>query len=140
MKKWLLGLVFILGLGGLTLIYREIKRPYRGYSGNLILEIAPGTQAPEVAQALIDRGVLAYRAPFLFLHTLGRVRHRSLKAGEYVFDRPLAPLDVYRKLVQGDVYLRTVVIPRSEEHTSELQSPMYLVCRLLLEKKKTNVS
>src|SRR5437764_10724266 len=26
---------------------------------------------------------------------------------------------------------------RSEEHTSELQSPMYLVCRLLLEKKKT---
>src|SRR5437763_5700567 len=35
-----------------------------------------------------------------------------------------------------------VVVPiiaidkRSEEHTSELQSPMYLVCRLLLEKKK----
>src|ERR1017187_10712628 len=26
--------------------------------------------------------------------------------------------------------------PRSEEHTSELQSPMYLVCRLLLEKKE----
>src|SRR5437762_7609305 len=28
-------------------------------------------------------------------------------------------------------------ILRSEEHTSELQSPMYLVCRLLLEKKNT---
>src|SRR5437762_9209578 len=28
------------------------------------------------------------------------------------------------------------VMKRSEEHTSELQSPMYLVCRLLLEKKK----
>src|SRR5437762_7056377 len=28
---------------------------------------------------------------------------------------------------------------RSEEHTSELQSPMYLVCRLLLEKKKRRV-
>src|SRR5437762_14170242 len=27
-------------------------------------------------------------------------------------------------------------LTRSEEHTSELQSPMYLVCRLLLEKKK----
>src|SRR5690348_1393876 len=26
--------------------------------------------------------------------------------------------------------------PRSEEHTSELQSPVHLVCRLLLEKKK----
>src|SRR5215203_5339469 len=29
---------------------------------------------------------------------------------------------------------------RSEEHTSELQSRQYLVCRLLLEKKKTNKS
>src|SRR5437762_6241595 len=29
---------------------------------------------------------------------------------------------------------------RSEEHTSELQSPMYLVCRLLLEKKKTEAT
>src|SRR5437762_4379966 len=30
---------------------------------------------------------------------------------------------------------RTPSCLRSEEHTSELQSPMYLVCRLLLEKK-----
>src|SRR5207244_13223290 len=29
--------------------------------------------------------------------------------------------------------------PRSEEHTSELQSPDHLVCRLLLEKKKKNI-
>ena len=29
-------------------------------------------------------------------------------------------------------------VARSEEHTSELQSRQYLVCRLLLEKKKTN--
>src|SRR5436189_4847304 len=29
-------------------------------------------------------------------------------------------------------------LDRSEEHTSELQTPMYLVCRLLLEKKKKN--
>src|SRR5437867_8879657 len=32
------------------------------------------------------------------------------------------------------------VEPRSEEHTSELQSPYDLVCRLLLEKKKTKSS
>src|SRR5258708_14742478 len=31
---------------------------------------------------------------------------------------------------------RGVVLARSEEHTSELQSPDHLVCRLLLEKKK----
>src|SRR3712207_8622322 len=30
--------------------------------------------------------------------------------------------------------------PRSEEHTSELQSRQYLVCRLLLEKKTPNIS
>src|SRR5438876_3502404 len=29
---------------------------------------------------------------------------------------------------------------RSEEHTSELQSPVHLVCRVLLEKKKTQLS
>src|SRR3712207_6937765 len=34
-------------------------------------------------------------------------------------------------------YLTDAVTPRSEEHTSELQSRQYLVCRLLLEKKKT---
>src|SRR5437762_13428656 len=32
-------------------------------------------------------------------------------------------------------HLPRLVFSRSEEHTSELQSPMYLVCRLLLEKK-----
>src|SRR5437763_7255436 len=37
----------------------------------------------------------------------------------------------------GYVARRTHLL-RSEEHTSELQSPMYLVCRLLLEKKKKN--
>src|SRR5207248_10913134 len=31
---------------------------------------------------------------------------------------------------------RAIPLPRSEEHTSELQSPYDLVCRLLLEKKK----
>src|SRR5579863_4808128 len=34
--------------------------------------------------------------------------------------------------------LQSPSAPRSEEHTSELQSPVHLVCRLLLEKKKAN--
>src|SRR5437762_6470346 len=43
-----------------------------------------------------------------------------------------------RKVWRGRQLLNHVHGPhnRSEEHTSELQSPMYLVCRLLLEKKK----
>src|SRR5437762_12284574 len=36
----------------------------------------------------------------------------------------------------GHLWAENTESGRSEEHTSELQSPMYLVCRLLLEKKK----
>src|SRR5437764_10044099 len=49
--------------------------------------------------------------------------------------RPSRPVFVAAALRR---HLRLEVRPhsrRSEEHTSELQSPMYLVCRLLLEKK-----
>src|SRR6266550_7460413 len=35
---------------------------------------------------------------------------------------------------------RPASAPRSEEHTSELQSRLHLVCRLLLEKKKLNIN
>src|SRR2546426_6427812 len=38
----------------------------------------------------------------------------------------------------ADIAVRTAKELRSEEHTSELQSPCNLVCRLLLEKKKKN--
>src|SRR3712207_9540606 len=41
--------------------------------------------------------------------------------------------------VFGHRYLRLNKPARSEEHTSELQSRQYLVCRLLLEKKKKKV-
>src|SRR5256884_6864894 len=34
--------------------------------------------------------------------------------------------------------IRSSLSPRSEEHTSELQSRLHLVCRLLLEKKKAH--
>jgi UPF0755 protein len=38
-----------------------------------------------------------------------------LRAGEYLFDRPLRPIDVWRKLVQGDVYLHPVIIPEGSD-------------------------
>src|SRR3712207_7196267 len=37
---------------------------------------------------------------------------------------------------RSDCYIPGVIVTRSEEHTSELQSRQYPVCRLLLEKKK----
>src|SRR5205807_6125186 len=43
-----------------------------------------------------------------------------------------------RVLFDDHIPLRLQILQRSEEHTSELQSPCNLVCRLLLEKKKPN--
>src|SRR5437762_8920872 len=48
--------------------------------------------------------------------------------------RPASAIAMVRAIIVMDKW--AVGGGRSEEHTSELQSPMYLVCRLLLEKKK----
>src|SRR2546422_3113515 len=66
--------------------------------------------------------------------TLFRSRRiKRLQIGEKILHRhPIGHL-----LVFGNVSdLMTVEYFRSEEHTSELQSRLHLVCRLLLEKKK----
>src|SRR5438552_5503599 len=42
----------------------------------------------------------------------------------------------YGPIVVSTKSLKSTELARSEEHTSELQSPDHLVCRLLLEKKK----
>src|SRR5207248_7611391 len=46
--------------------------------------------------------------------------------------------DENSKRLVGQFGASSDIIDRSEEHTSELQSPYDLVCRLLLEKKKNN--
>src|SRR5687768_17922001 len=45
-----------------------------------------------------------------------------------------------KAVVTGDITQIDLPHPRSEEHTSELQSRLHLVCRLLLEKKKNSTS
>src|SRR5258708_11808255 len=60
----------------------------------------------------------------------GNFQHRQLSAA-------LAELDSRVAALRGEADTRRA--SRSEEHTSELQSPDHLVCRLLLEKKKINV-
>src|SRR5438876_8781713 len=93
--------------------------------------------------------------PTLFPYTtLFRSRARHAVERDDLFARPRAPhhdrgppqlrkIEGVERLVQleqdvvggiDDVVDRTLT--RSEEHTSELQSPVHLVCRLLLEKKK----
>src|SRR3712207_7890824 len=62
-------------------------------------------------------------------HGRGRIRVHELGA---VADHP-APFEITAGLETR------CVNERSEEHTSELQSRQYLVCRLLLEKKKKHI-
>src|SRR3712207_7334940 len=70
-----------------------------------------------------------------------RVRERDQLAQVAV---PLAVLGQEREVQALPGVLHRQLAPRdrlrSEEHTSELQSRQYLVCRLLLEKKTTNSS
>src|SRR3712207_7680334 len=72
--------------------------------------ILEGVESDENEQAL-----------FSTVHGAGRVMSRSQAAG---------------RVRRETVYACTNRDCRSEEHTSELQSRQYLVCRLLLEKKK----
>src|SRR5205809_1288971 len=61
---------------------------------------------------------------------------RRIQVGDNAIrNQPRVPLD---DVLQGG--LPDVVEWRSEEHTSELQSRLHLVCRLLLEKKKKKES
>src|SRR3712207_7542501 len=73
--------------------------------------------------------------------------HRARQYGldREQFGRPLAQTQLFQKKLADmqteialglQASLRVGRLMRSEEHTSELQSRQYLVCRLLLEKKK----
>jgi UPF0755 protein len=108
----LLAAVALTGAALWTLL--DLFSPYRSYSENVLFVVESGEQAPQVADSLVARGVLRHDLPFLIRYWAGRPRH-SLRAGEYLFDRPLRPIDVYRKLVQGDVYLHVVVIPEGSD-------------------------
>jgi UPF0755 protein len=102
-----------LAAGALWIVF-DLLLPYRGYAGNMLLVIEPGARASQIADLLVARGVLRHRLPFLVRYWAGRPRH-ALRAGEYLFDRPLRPIDIYRKLAQGDVYLHPVVIPEGAD-------------------------
>src|SRR3712207_8802856 len=66
--------------------------------------------------------------------------HDALPISGGVGGRHLEPEDLAQQAGRGVAVKAALAIVhrrRSEEHTSELQSRQYLVCRLLLEKKKT---
>src|SRR3712207_7885456 len=72
----------------------------------------------------------------LFRSALDLQRHQALDLRPAQRDRGDEARRGLRQLCPDAVRLRGDGAGRSEEHTSELQSRQYLVCRLLLEKKK----
>src|SRR2546425_646381 len=88
--------------------------------------------AQALAAALVERGyaiVSGGTDTHLMLVDL-RPKHVTGKEAQELLDR--AGITVNKNTIPGDPQ------KRSEEHTSELQSLAYLVCRLLLEKKNTH--
>src|SRR2546426_5919230 len=83
-----------------------------------------GAVLVQVVEVVVDRDVLEVRGPAVILP--GVIHHPS-PGGAASF-----PICGYVAEIDPDQFVKK----RSEEHTSELQSPCNLVCRLLLEKKK----
>src|SRR4051794_932106 len=88
----------------------------------------PGLNA--VIRGIVRRGIDAHGFEFFGF----RYGWAGVLAGE---GRELTNEETKGILPRGGTILGTSRT-RSEEHTSELQSPVHLVCRLLLEKKKTD--
>src|SRR5690242_21357898 len=106
----------------------------------VILDLGlPDLDGLEVLESLRDRGSVV---PVLVLSARGRTGDRvkglNLGADDYL-GKPFAFEELLAR-VRANLRPRAAVSPRmlrSEEHTSELQSHVNLVCRLLLEKKNT---
>jgi len=71
--------------------------------------LRPGYSTRRIATELQTAGVIRSRLAFVLWHRFHR--KQSLKAGEYLFDKTARTVDVYGRLVRGDIYVHTVVIP-----------------------------
>src|SRR2546425_9393257 len=87
----------------------------------------------------VDDGLDALESALVHLRILGEVSERPefREHADDLLER--AHLAQLAQLI-AKVFERELVPSRSEEHTSELQSLAYLVCRLLLEKKKKTIN
>jgi|SRR5579863_474351 len=77
--------------------------------GQTIVLLHPGYSTRRIASELKLAGVIKSEEAFVLWHYLHRAR--SLKAGEYLFDAPANLVEVQKRLIRGDVYFHTVVVP-----------------------------
>ena len=78
-------------------------------SGQTFVLLRPGYSTHRIATELKGAGIIRSERAFVLWHYLHH--RRSLKAGEYLFEKPANMLDVQRRLRHGDVYFHTVVVP-----------------------------
>ncbi|MFZ0864518.1 MAG: endolytic transglycosylase MltG [Candidatus Sulfotelmatobacter sp.] len=78
-------------------------------SGQTFVMLHPGYSTHRIAAELKAAGIIRSERAFVLWHY---VHHkRSLKAGEYLFEKPANILDIQKRLRRGDVYFHTVVVP-----------------------------
>jgi UPF0755 protein len=78
-------------------------------AGQTFVMLRPGYSTRRIASELKAAGVVRSQEAFILWHY---IRHRrSLKAGEYLFDKPSNIIDLQKRLRRGDVYFHTVVVP-----------------------------
>ena len=74
-----------------------------------IVLLHPGFSTRRIAAELKTAGVIKSEEAFLLWHYIHR--GRSLKAGEYLFEKSANIIDIQTRLRRGDVYFHTVVVP-----------------------------
>jgi peptidoglycan lytic transglycosylase G len=70
--------------------------------------LKPGYSTHRIANELRNAGVIRSSSAFLIWHYFHR--GRSLKAGEYLFEKPEDLREVHSRLARGDIYVHTVVV------------------------------
>ena len=100
----------LLGLGGGWFFWRALRTPFKNYpEPSKRFEVRRGESTAVILQHLQREGML--RDEWIPLVYMKVFRGRdSIKAGVYEFDKPLAPVDIIDKLVEGDVVLKTVTV------------------------------
>jgi len=78
-------------------------------AGQTFVLLRPGYSTRRIAAELKNAGVIRSEEAFVLWHYVHR--KRSLKAGEYLFDKPSDIIDIQKRLRRGDVYFHTVVVP-----------------------------
>ncbi|HKH97639.1 MAG TPA: endolytic transglycosylase MltG [Candidatus Sulfotelmatobacter sp.] len=78
-------------------------------AGQTFVLLHPGYSTHRIAAELKTAGVIRSEEAFVLWHYFHP--KRSLKAGEYLFDKPANIIDIQKRLRRGDVYFHTVVVP-----------------------------